>query len=212
GDLGCDRHAPAWQAEHQRRAIRDRRQPLAELLAGIDSVEKLRLSGATLQESLHGRPLPSGSVRCRFPTCRRIGTIATPRDTIAGVGTFRSPRTGGSTVRSVCVFCASNVGSDPVYSDVARDLASAIAARGIRLVYGGGHVGLMGVIADTALAAGGEVIGVMPRSLVEKEIAHTGLTELHITESMHERKATMERLSEGFIALPGGFGTLDEFC
>lgn len=115
-------------------------------------------------------------------------------------------------MRSVCVFCASNVGSDPVYSDVARDLASAIAARGIRLVYGGGHVGLMGVIADTALAAGGEVIGVMPRSLVEKEIAHTGLTELHITESMHERKATMERLSEGFIALPGGFGTLDEFC
>lgn len=113
---------------------------------------------------------------------------------------------------SVCVFCASNVGNDPAYIDVATRLASAIAERGIRLVYGGGHVGLMGVIADTVLAAGGEVIGVMPRSLVEKEIAHTGLTELHITESMHERKAEMERLSEGFIALPGGFGTLDEFC
>ncbi|HYH12973.1 MAG TPA: TIGR00730 family Rossman fold protein [Thermomicrobiales bacterium] len=115
-------------------------------------------------------------------------------------------------MKSVCVFCASNVGNDPAFIDVTKRLGAAIAERGIRLVYGGGHVGLMGVIADTVLAGGGEVVGVMPRSLVEREIAHTGLTELHISDSMHDRKATMERLSEGFIALPGGFGTLDEFC
>ena len=115
-------------------------------------------------------------------------------------------------MKSVCVFCASSVGNDPVYIDVASRLATAIAARGVRLVYGGGRVGLMGVIADAALAAGGEVVGVIPRSLQDKEIAHGGLTQLRVTESMHERKALMERLSEGFIALPGGFGTLDEFC
>jgi uncharacterized protein (TIGR00730 family) len=104
------------------------------------------------------------------------------------------------------------MGSNPVYADAASQLATEIARRGIRLVYGGGRVGLMGVIADTALASGGKVVGVMPRPLVDREIAHTGLTELHITGSMHERKAEMERLAEGFIALPGGFGTLDEFC
>jgi len=115
-------------------------------------------------------------------------------------------------MKSVCVFCGSSVGNDPAFGNVASNLGTAIAERGIRLVYGGGQVGLMGVIADAALAAGGEVIGVMPRSLRDREIAHTGLSDLHITESMHERKALMEHLSEGFIALPGGFGTLDEFC
>lgn len=115
-------------------------------------------------------------------------------------------------MKSVCVFCGSSVGNDPVYSMVASKLATAIAERDIRLVYGGGRVGLMGVIADNALAAGGEVVGVIPRSLLDREIAHTGLSTLHVTGSMHERKALMERLSEGFIALPGGFGTLDEFC
>lgn len=115
-------------------------------------------------------------------------------------------------MKSVCIFCASSVGNDPAHIELARSLATTIAERGIRLVYGGGRVGLMGVVADTALAAGGEVIGVIPTSLKEKEIAHESLTELCVTGSMHERKATMERLSEGFIALPGGFGTLDEFC
>jgi uncharacterized protein (TIGR00730 family) len=104
------------------------------------------------------------------------------------------------------------MGNDPDQIELARQLAAAIAARGIRLVYGGGRVGLMGVIADTALAAGGEVVGVMPQSLRDREIAHEGLTELHITASMHERKAQMERVSDGFIALPGGFGTLDELA
>lgn len=115
-------------------------------------------------------------------------------------------------MKSVCVFCASSVGNDPAFAVVASKLATAIAQRGLTLVYGGGHVGLMGVIADAALAAGGEVVGVIPASLKSKEIAHGGLTELHVTGSMHQRKALMERLSDGFIALPGGFGTLDEFC
>jgi uncharacterized protein (TIGR00730 family) len=104
------------------------------------------------------------------------------------------------------------MGNDPAQVDLAAALGRAVAGRGLRLVFGGGRVGLMGVVADNALAAGGEVVGVMPHALVDREIAHTGLTELHITGSMHERKAMMEQLSDGFIALPGGFGTLDEFA
>lgn len=87
-----------------------------------------------------------------------------------------------------------------------------IAARGMTLVYGGGHVGLMGTVADAALAAGGEVIGITPHALAARELAHSGLTQLHVVDSMHERKAMMEALSDGFVALPGGFGTLEEFC
>ncbi len=87
-----------------------------------------------------------------------------------------------------------------------------IARRGLTLVYGGGHVGLMGIVADAALAAGGEVVGIIPQALVDRELAHPGLTQLHIVGSMHERKAMMEELSDGFVALPGGFGTLEEFC
>ncbi|MDQ4045263.1 MAG: TIGR00730 family Rossman fold protein [Chloroflexota bacterium] len=115
-------------------------------------------------------------------------------------------------MKSVCVFCASSIGTDPAFIDTTRLLGEAIATRGLCLVYGGGRVGLMGVLADTVLAADGDVIGVIPRSLQEREIAHSGLTELHVTESMHARKALMEQLADGFVALPGGFGTLDEFC
>jgi uncharacterized protein (TIGR00730 family) len=114
-------------------------------------------------------------------------------------------------VKSVCVFCGSHPGDDPAYEGAARALGETLAAMGIELVYGGGHVGLMGAIADAALAAGGEVTGVMPRALVDREIAHTGLTRLHVVGSMHERKAMMSELSEGFVALPGGSGTLEEF-
>ncbi len=114
-------------------------------------------------------------------------------------------------MKSVCVFCGSRAGEDPAYAEAARALGETIAEAGIRLVYGGGHVGLMGVVADAALAAGGAVTGVMPKALVDREIAHTGLTELHVVGSMHERKATMSDLSEGFVALPGGTGTLEEF-
>jgi len=108
------------------------------------------------------------------------------------------------------VFSGSSFGAKPVYADAAAGLGREIAARGIGLVYGGGSVGLMGVVADAVLAAGGEVIGVIPRALATKEIAHQGLADLRVVASMHERKALMTELADGFIALPGGFGTFDE--
>jgi uncharacterized protein (TIGR00730 family) len=111
---------------------------------------------------------------------------------------------------SICVFCGSSSGSDPAVVEAARSLGSAIATEGHRLVYGGGHVGLMGVVADAALAAGGPVTGVMTEQLVGAEVAHTGLTRLEVVTSMHERKARMAELADGVIVLPGGFGTLDE--
>ena len=114
-------------------------------------------------------------------------------------------------MKAVCVFCGSSTGNDPAYAEAARTLGRTLAERGITLVYGGGHVGLMGVVADAALGAGGGVIGVMPKALVEREIGHTGLTKLHVVGSMHERKAMMSELSGGFVALPGGNGTLEEF-
>lgn len=114
-------------------------------------------------------------------------------------------------MQRVCVFCGSSPGRDPVYARVARELAAALARRRIGIVYGGASVGVMGALADAALAEGGEVIGVIPRHLVDKERSHGGLTDLHIVESMHERKALMGSLSDGFVALPGGLGTLEEF-
>jgi uncharacterized protein (TIGR00730 family) len=113
-------------------------------------------------------------------------------------------------MRRVCVFCGSSVGRKPAYAAATRALATELCRRGIGVVYGGGGIGLMGILADTALAAGGEVIGVIPRPLATKEIAHAGCTELRVVESMHERKATMASLADGFVALPGGLGTLDE--
>ena len=113
-------------------------------------------------------------------------------------------------MRRVCVYAGSNPGNDLIYAQAARELADLLAERGTGLVYGGGRVGLMGVLADTALAAGGEVIGVMPQALVDREIAHEGLTELRVVASMHERKALMAELSDAFVAVPGGIGTLEE--
>lgn len=113
-------------------------------------------------------------------------------------------------MRRIAIYCGSSRGNDPVFQTAATGLASYLASQGIGIVYGGGNVGIMGVIADAALAAGGEVIGVIPDSLLAKELGHIGLTELRITRSMHERKQIMVDLSDGFIALPGGFGTLDE--
>ncbi|MCA1298410.1 LOG family protein [Stappia indica] len=113
-------------------------------------------------------------------------------------------------MKSICVFCGSSMGGRPDYRAAAEQAGQAIARSGRRLVYGGAKVGLMGVVADAALAAGGEVVGVLPVSLQEKELAHEGLTELHVVRSMHERKAMMADLSDGFIALPGGAGTLEE--
>ena len=112
----------------------------------------------------------------------------------------------------VCVFCGSSPGRSEGYTRVAEELGRELGRRGLTLVYGGGDVGLMGVLADAALAAGGEVIGVIPEALKDKEIAHLALTELRVTASMHERKAMMAELADGFVALPGGLGTFEELC
>jgi uncharacterized protein (TIGR00730 family) len=113
-------------------------------------------------------------------------------------------------MRRVCVFAGSSSGARPEYSDAAEQIGRLLAGRGIGVVYGGARVGLMGTLADAALAAGGEVVGVIPAALVAKEVAHTGLTDLRVVNSMHERKALMSDLADAFIALPGGWGTLEE--
>jgi uncharacterized protein (TIGR00730 family) len=115
-----------------------------------------------------------------------------------------------ATVKSLCVYCGSSTGNDPEYANEARAFGTEMARRGMTLVYGGGNVGLMGVLADAVLAGGGKVIGVIPRQLVDREVAHKGLTELQVVDTMHQRKTRMFELSDGFVALPGGFGTLDE--
>jgi hypothetical protein len=112
-------------------------------------------------------------------------------------------------IKRVCVFCGSSPGARPAYASAAVALARSLVARGISIVYGGGNVGLIGILADTARA---EVIGVIPRGLVAKEVAHTELADLRVVESMHERKALMAELSDAFIAMPGGYGTFEEFC
>jgi uncharacterized protein (TIGR00730 family) len=112
-------------------------------------------------------------------------------------------------MQRLCVFCGSSSGRDPAYASAAAHLGRVLAGRGTGLVYGGGRVGLMGVLADAALAAGGEVIGVIPQALLERELGHRGLTELRVVDSMHARKALMGELAGGFIALPGGVGTLE---
>lgn len=114
-------------------------------------------------------------------------------------------------MKRICIFCGSREGLHPQYRSAAVRLATLLSARGIGLVYGGGRIGLMGVLADTVLASGGEAIGVIPDFLSAPEVAHRGLTELRVVGTMHERKALMAELAEGFIALPGGYGTLEEF-
>ena len=117
-----------------------------------------------------------------------------------------------ATLRRICVFCGASPGRDPRYVAAARAVGEALAGRGIGLVYGGSRIGLMGAVADAALAAGGEVIGVIPKGLVDRELAHPGLTELRIVGTLHERKAVMADLSDAFLALPGGLGTLEELA
>src|SRR5512146_155412 len=114
--------------------------------------------------------------------------------------------------KRICVFCGSNTGTRLAYVEAAQRLGVILAERKLGLVYGGGKVGLMGKLADAVLGAGGEVIGVIPQKLMRKEIAHAGLTDLRVVNSMHERKAMMAELSDAFIAMPGGFGTFEEFC
>ena len=118
----------------------------------------------------------------------------------------------GNELKRVCVFCGSSVGRDPLYADAARRTGRMLAERGIALVYGGGGTGLMGAVADGALEARGTVIGVIPHALRTKELAHAGVREMIVVDSMHERKARMAELADGFVALPGGLGTLEEIC
>jgi uncharacterized protein (TIGR00730 family) len=113
-------------------------------------------------------------------------------------------------VSRLCVFCGSSVGARPAYAEAARELAAELVRRGLGVVYGGGGIGLMGVLADAMLERGGEVIGVIPRPLASKELAHTALTEMRVVETMHERKALMASLADGFVAMPGGLGTFEE--
>ncbi len=115
-------------------------------------------------------------------------------------------------LRRICVFCGASPGRSAGYLELAASVGASLAERGIGVVYGGSRVGMMGAVADAALAVGGEVIGVIPRRLVDRELAHRGLTELRIVETLHERKAAMADLSDGFIALPGGLGTLEELA
>jgi uncharacterized protein (TIGR00730 family) len=115
-----------------------------------------------------------------------------------------------TSISTVCVFCGSSPGTDPAYVQAARDVGEGLAERGLRLVYGGGRVGIMGALADAARGAGGEVVGIIPEQIVALEVGHTGLDDLRVVGSMHERKALMAELSDAFVALPGGIGTLEE--
>lgn len=114
-------------------------------------------------------------------------------------------------MKRLCIFCGAKSGTNPVYTSAAENMATIMVDHQIELIFGGGKVGLMGVLADTILAKGGKVQGVIPQGLMDEEVAHTGLTELHVVKTMHHRKELMYNLSDGFIAIPGGFGTLDEF-
>lgn len=115
-------------------------------------------------------------------------------------------------LKSICVFCGASTGAHPAYREAATLLGRRLAERGLALVYGGGKVGLMGVVADAALAAGGEVVGIIPQALKDLEVGHTGLTRLEVVDGMHARKARMAELADAFVALPGGLGTLEELC
>lgn len=125
-------------------------------------------------------------------------------------GQFFAMDSAPRVIKSVCVYCGSQEGDNPAYVAAAQAMGDALADRRIRLVFGGGGIGLMGRIADRVLARGGEVVGVIPRSLMRAEVAHDGLTELHVTEDMHERKAMMANLADAFVTMPGGLGTLEE--
>ena len=133
-----------------------------------------------------------------------------PHHSFANPGRKDEKRALGWGMQRICVYCASNDGARPEYLESARTMGRLLAERGIAVAYGGGRTGLMGALADATLEAGGEVIGVMPHALVQREVAHHGLTALHIVDSMHERKAMLAEMSDAFVALPGGLGTLEE--
>ena len=115
-------------------------------------------------------------------------------------------------MKRICVFCGSSAGADPLYGEAARAFGRALAARGLGVVFGGGSIGLMGILADAALGEGGEVVGIIPAFLDERELGHRGVSRQIVVDSMHERKALMAQMSDAFVALPGGYGTVEEFC
>ena len=117
-----------------------------------------------------------------------------------------------ASIASICLFCGSNIGTRPAYADAAREVGRTIASRGMTLIYGGGSVGLMDIAAQAALDAGGRVVGVITEQLMVREVGHSGLSQLHVVATMHERKALMAKLSDAFVTLPGGYGTFDELC
>lgn len=153
-----------------------------------------------------------GSGASHADTSDQVGAIPAQGTTIARGARILTPCLLSSEfiMKSLCVYCGSSIGTSPVYAEAARALARAMVGENIDLVYGGGNVGLMGVIADEILRAGGEATGVIPKALLDKEVGHLALTRLHIVKDMHERKAMMAELSDGFIAMPGGIGTLEE--
>lgn len=154
-----------------------------------------------------------GRVRdCRESMNIPVHSIRGQRSSKNGPGLRSFPLVQSTDMQALCVFCGANHGRRPAYREAAQRVGELLAQRGITLVYGGGNVGLMGALADACLASGGRVIGVIPKALAEKEIAHAGLTEMHVVGSMHERKALMADLADAFLSLPGGFGTWDEFC
>ena len=169
---------------------------------------KSHMSGNTTYQALAVAPALSGLKRNRKRTCNMVFSIHR-----RGYSVSMSAFSGGelAKARRICVFCGSSVGANPAYLAEAKLLGKEIARRGWGLMYGGTSIGLMGATANSALSGGAEVIGVLPQALQDREIAHWGLTKLHLVESMHERKALMASLSDAFIALPGGYGTLDEF-
>ncbi|MEM7568422.1 MAG: TIGR00730 family Rossman fold protein [Pseudomonadota bacterium] len=126
-------------------------------------------------------------------------------------GPYRCLGAGVWAVKSICVFCGSSSGNDPLYEGAGREVGKTLAQRGIQVVYGGASVGVMGAVADGAMAAGGKVVGVIPKAITEFEVSHTAITELHVVDTMHTRKAMMADLSDAFISLPGGIGTMEEF-
>jgi uncharacterized protein (TIGR00730 family) len=148
-----------------------------------------------------------GPLQCRL----RLGVRSPDVDPSALVRERQAASGGpGMIMQRLCVFCGSRVGANPLYIERARQLGQALARRGVGLVYGAGHIGLMGILADAVLAEKGEAVGVIPQALVERELAHSALSQLHVVAGMHERKALMAALADGFLALPGGYGTLDE--
>jgi uncharacterized protein (TIGR00730 family) len=191
------------------------RQVVREHLLGVGATSSSQTHAGGVHDLLRARDGVGGGgqVVCRHggePTTAVAASCKTSCRLRESLSRSRRATCEHDAVSRICVFCGANPGGDPAFADTARALGAALAGAGHSLVYGGGRVGLMGILADAALADGGHVAGFIPQALVDREVAHTGLTELVVTDSMHTRKAAMCDRADGFVALPGGYGTLDE--